>query len=1168
MQEKFMNRSTRGTLGALLCVLLVAAVATLAFGQGIVTGSISGTVEDQQQAVVASAKVTAVQEGTNLQFTATTNETGFFTLRGLPVGKYTITIEAPTFAKTSVSGVTVNSGITNSLGTQVVKPGTSETVTVEGSAPLVQTDAVQVSSTYQTKQTADLPIGNGFDQLALFTPGVASAGSAGFSNFNGAEIAANGQRARSNTFQIDGQSNNDNSIEGPSIFFGNQDAIQEVQVLTNYSAEYGRSMGSQINYVTKAGTNSFHGTASEIYEGNWAQSFDNAQKSPVLGFCGNPPTPGCTQPVMPRFVDNRFGGTIGGPIIKDKLWFFASTNQERQRLGQTDNSTGTLILPTGNGISQLQAAFPGNAAVAALASIGPTAVPIGVVSFTDLQTVPVSDGIVTAPVEFGVVHRRLASLFNDYEASGRVDWQISSKDRFFGRYIFQQTLNTNLSGTGTPAATAVGDFIDLPARDQQIGLDWARTWTDHFLNQVRFSYSRAGFGFEGGAFPNCTRANILAGCPTNLLFGDGVTAGFGVATNLPQGRLINVSQWQDNASYIHGRHTIKFGGEYDRQRSPNVFLPDVNGAFTFADFDSFLQNTAAALNIAAGPPQFNFREQDLAFYAQDDWRVRDNLTLTFGLRWEFETQAINLLNDLTVARESNPATAFWDTTLPLSLRTVPSVPNDMHQFGPVVGFAYTPHIWKGLFGEDKTVIRGGFRIAYDPEFYNVFLNVATSTPSVNLGQAVNGPGGTCVNCLTSSGNGGDIRAASLALIPFGVNPGTRSQSVVSSDYHNPYSQQWNLGIQRELGSKMVAEVRYVGNHSVGLFQDVNFNPALNALIANGFASVIPAGLTPCATPGTPGFAQGFVDCNRTRVFGRANTSFSIYHSLQSNLRISNWHGVTAGVSYTFSKTIDNASEVFSNISGGTTLAFPQNPFNGNQPERGISGIDYPHVFSLYMLYDLPFYKSQQGLKGRLLGGWEVNPIYRYTSGQPYTVVSTRFVGSGSTLCDSSRTFSSTFSACRPILSAPGAAIDTVGQCTNSALPDCGLVDFFTGNPINAAQVHWIVNDTTAAQFFGTPFAGAGRNLQRGDTINNVSLAVLKNVKLNERVSMQLRLVAYNVLNRQFRGVPDPLVDDGNFSETKGSFGNTFFNPSGGDSVNTLQSGIGVRLLEVGAKIIF
>jgi hypothetical protein len=485
-----------------------------------------------------------------------------------------------------------------------------------------------------------------------------------------------------------------------------------------------------------------------------------------------------------------------------------------------------------------------------------------------------------------------------------------------------------------------------------------------------------------------------------------------------------------------------------------------------------------------------------------------------------------------------------------------------------VGFAYTPHIWKGLFGEDKTVIRGGFRIAYDPEFYNIFLNVATSTPTVNLGQAVNGPGGTCLNCLTSSGNGGDVRTASLALIPFGVNPGTRSQSVVSPDYHNPYSQQWNFGIQRELSSKIVAEVRYVGNHTVGNFQDVNGNPALGALIANGFAGVIPAGLTPCTTPGTPGFAQGFVDCNRTRVLGRANTSFSIYHALQSQLRISNWHGVTAGLSYTFSKTIDNASEVFSNISGGTTLAFPQNPFNGNQPERGISGIDYPHVLSLYMLYDVPFYKNQQGFKGRVLGGWQINPTYRYSSGQPYTVVSTRFAGAGSTLCDSSRTFSSTFSACRPILSDPNAAIDMVGQCTNAAAPDCGLVDFFTGNPINAALVHWIVNDTTAAQFFGTPFAGAGRNLQRGDTINNVSLAVLKNLKLNERFSMQLRLVAYNVLNRQFRGVPDPLVDDGNFSEAKGSFGNTFFNSSGGDSTNVLQSGIGVRMLEVGVKIIF
>jgi len=359
-------------------LLLVFAV-NFAFGQGITTGSVNGTVEDQQHAVIAGATVTAVQAGTNVKYTGQSNSTGYFSITALPVGAYNVSIEAPKFSKLTVNNVQVNSGVTTSLGGRTLAVGTQEVVTVEDTAPLIQTDAANISGTFETKKLADLPIGNGFDSVALYTPGVAEAGSSGFSNFNGAEIAANGQRARSNNFQLDGQSNNDNSIGGPSIFFGNQDAIQEVQVLTNYDAAYGRNMGSVVNYVTKSGTNAFHGTAFEIYNGNWADSFGNEEKSPLLGFCTGSQTPDntaatgspCTTPVHPRYVDNRFGGTLGGPIWRNKLWFFGSGNFERQRIGAAPFSSGGNLTPDTTGLGQLQAAFPGNSAVAALAAIGP-----------------------------------------------------------------------------------------------------------------------------------------------------------------------------------------------------------------------------------------------------------------------------------------------------------------------------------------------------------------------------------------------------------------------------------------------------------------------------------------------------------------------------------------------------------------------------------------------------------------------------------------------------------------------------------------------------------------------------------------------------------------------------------------------------------------------------
>ena len=1155
---------------------------SLAFGQGITTGSITGTVQDPQQAVISGAKVIAVQIGTNSNFTATTNSAGIFVLRGLPVGSYDVSIEAPQFNKLRVGNVAVNAGVPTDLGLQALKVGdTAAEVTVEGGvAPLIQTDTLQIGQTFETRKTADLPIGNGFDIVALLTPGVAPSGDNAFTNNNGADFSANGQRGRANNFQIDGQTNNDTSIGGPLVFFGNQDAIAEVQVLTNYSAEYGRNAGSVVNYVTKSGTNSFHGTLFESYQGNWGDARSSNEKSPLLGFCpegvaegtvtpfaGAPD--GCKKSTISRLVDNRFGGTLGGPVIPNKLWFFMSSNIERIRTGSAPSSAAPFFTPTANGLSQLSAAFPGNAAVAVLKAIGPNAVKSGTISFNNIQSVKVN-GI---PIEFGQVTRNVAAPVNDWEGTGRVDYQLTDKDRIFGRYVIQDQLFSGIGvGNGALNATqalAEGSFVDVPGRTHQVGIDYTRTFTPAFVNQARISYSHARAFFEGGAVGNCLGTSFN-NCPASIQFTNSSKAftlqslTFGLATNMPQGRFVVNTQVQDNASWQFGRHLFKFGGEYGRQRQPNTFLPNTNGTYSYTDFQSFINDQPRAISVAIGSPKVNFIENQGAFYFQDDWRATDTLTLTLGARYEVRNQAINVLHDLTVARESNAATALWNTSVPLALRIVPEIPADTNNISPVVGFAWTPR--GGIFGQNRTVIRGGFRISYEPEFYNLFTNVSSSAPTVNSITGL-----TCKNCLPASGVGSDVQRTLSSVLPSGVNPGLRTQTIVAPNIHSPYTQQWSFGVQREIGSRMVGELRYVGNHSVGLFQNQSPNVDLGPFLApGGFPNLIPAGVTPCADPNAPGRSAGsqYIDCNHTKVLERGNTGFSIYHGLQSRLNIQNWHGVTAGVSYTFSKNIDNVSEIFSTLGGGNTVSFPQNPFNGNEPERATSGIDYPNIASIYLLYDVPGFRDQHGWMGRLLGGWQINPVWRYTSGQPYTVIQTRGAGPGAGICDPSGVFSTTFSACRPFLSNNAARIDTVGQCTASAAADCGLTNFFTGDPIAASAVHWIVNDTSAQKFFGSPFLGAGRNRQRGDTINNVNLAVIKGLKLSERFNMQLRAIAYNVMNRDYRGNPDPLIDDLNFSDGQGSFGNTFFNPTGANQTNAVFSGIGRRRIEIGAKLIF
>ncbi len=513
------------------------------------------------------------------------------------------------------------------------------------------------------------------------------------------------------------------------------------------------------------------------------------------------------------------------------------------------------------------------------------------------------------------------------------------------------------------------------------------------------------------------------------------------------------------------------------------------------------------LSLTDGPPKFSFKEYDIAAYAGDDWRLKNNLTVNLGLRWEYSSQAINLLHDITVANQTG-STPFWSTAAPTSVTTVPEIPNDYKYFGPTVGFAWKPHIF-GMTRE-KTVIRGGYRLTYDPAYYNIFLNVATSAPVVNAGTAA---GAACTApCLVGSGFlGSNVRAAHLSDIPRGVNPGTRNNTRVANNFHEPYTQEWTLGVQHELTSKMVLEVRYVGNHVVGNFQTVNANPALSGLVANGFSSFIPSGVAPCATAGAPGLSGGREDCNFRNVRNRENTGWSRYNGLQSEFRVRNWHGLSGAGSFTWSKTLDNSSEIFSTAAGGN-------------------------------------------------------------SGQLWTPIT--FPGLNSSCQNSFDNTYFGLSTCRPFLGSASAPVDTVGKCTNATLTNCGLVDFYnTGSPITAA--HWIYNDNTAAAFFKTPYGNGGRNPGvRGQAVSAVNFSMFKTTKISERLSLRLEAQVYNLFNHMFLGVPDPTIDNGNFANN-GSFANNFFNSSGGTNpngsggyTNTVLNGLGRRRLILGGKITF
>ncbi len=620
-----------------------------------------------------------------------------------------------------------------------------------------------------------------------------------------------------------------------------------------------------------------------------------------------------------------------------------------------------------------------------------------------------------------------------------------------------------------------------------------------------------------------------------------------------------------------------------------------------------LANTPVSVGAADGDFQYNFKEQDLAFYLQDDWRIKDNLTLNLGLRYEWFEQAINLLHDVSLARH-NSATPFWDPALGEAVTTVRLIPEDTNNFAPSIGLTWQPRFWEGLFGRDKTTIRGGFRVAYDPAYYNMFLNVANSAPFVNsITFSAAGTGFVPSLPLGTTYDGNEVRAAILPLIPTGagINPGFRAYTTVAPDFRNPYTQQWTFGIQREITSRVAAEVRYVGNHSVHLFRSNNGNPAgggpaiapipaggglpgfpglaARGAIGLGFdgtnpnrRDILPDAFTPCLDNGPngvldprsngilpalgddpPGRLNGHGNCSLRNVFERNNSGFSIYHGLQTELKIRSWHGVTANLAYTYSRVIDNTSEVFNDVTVGQ-LAFPANPFDLG-PERGQSAISFPHVVGLTLIYDLPFYKSQQGVLGRFLGGWSMNTTYRYTSGAPWTP--RQASKSGESLCDVSNTLSASTTSCRPMVSNINAPLNAVGQCTNGALADCGLVIAGTTTPTTFDAVHWIRVNNAAAIFFGDPFLGVSRNTERGQSINTVNLSFYKTTAITERVKVQFQAVAFNVLNHQFLGQPNTSLLSPSFTSLAQNFNGDF-------SSNITENGIARRRFQFGLKVIF
>jgi outer membrane receptor protein involved in Fe transport len=922
-------------------------------------GTLVGVVTDESGAAIPNASVKAISAQFGELHQAVTDAVGAYRMDALQPGTYSVTFAAPGFAELQVGSVVMNGSVTTTVNGTLKVGATNKTIVVEATAgQTIDTQSGQLGESLGTHEIENLPFTT-FNpaELALTLPGVQDT-EANNSFTNGVGFSVNGTRPRANNFLIDGQDDNDWSISGQAFQPDNVGAIQEFTVLTNsYSAEYGRGGGSVSNYIYKAGTNGFHGDAWEINQNSAVQAIPAQNK--FLGDTTNP-----------LFNENTFGFDIGGPALKDKLFFFgtAQWNPTAQR------ATGSqLTLPTAAGITQLQTLLPNPNVQLLIASLGGLTAPEnpdGTGKVTGLPNNapncialgPGPTGVDRGCVQSGLFERTgVKEEGTDTNWNVRMDYHTGPNDVLFGSFIRQ-------SGSLLP------DFFTnagaLPQFDSaQNGTTnvfrggWTHTFSSALVNEVRFSYTNIGFFFN---FPPSSLDGPLAGIPQITFGADTNYPTLGLATGTPQSRAHHVVQAQDAVTFTHGRHTIKggvdvtfltvtdgvpfnnrgtisyaAGGQYTLNGTSNTFT-------SLANFvDDFIGGSPASISKQFGNPIITPNATVYAPYIQDTWRVKENLTLTAGLRYEYWGTLGNTVQFPSI--QSGLTFGVAGATFPTSFGA--NQQPQTNNFGPRLGFAYTPHWGQRFFGHDATVIRGGYGIFYDGLFTNIVDNSAASSPNANGPTILGG---------SASSRGQGNAMATLAAFTSVPSPLAVIETM-SSNLKNPMTQQWNLDVQRQLPGKTIVTVAYVGTRGERLFVNQDFNPGTGVFDANGNA-----------------IRQ---NANFGEILVRTNGANSWYNAAQVEVERRFHTDLTLRASYTFSKFLDDGSEVFTTTTSGLS-SFSQ-VLTNQLSDWGPSTFDRRHRFVMSYVYALPHARSNW-IEKALTDRWQWSGIATIDSGSPDT----------------------------------------------------------------------------------------------------------------------------------------------------------------------------------------
>ena len=1131
-------------------------------------GSVNGTVTDTNGALVTGATVTLTNTETTLVRTTATGDSGVFRFEAVDLGNYTVTVTASGFGQVTKTNVIVVANQTSTVNTELAPGSQAMTVDVVSEVgALLQTESPVRGGNISGARITEMPSGSrnpvGF---ALTLPGVTT-------NRQGVGIdtfVINGARGRSNNFLIDGVENNDISVAGQGFQINNPDGVQEVSVQTsNYDAEFGRSGGGVINVITKGGTNEYHGTVTAFLDSSRDDAITStAARNPAV--VRQPVQPaGIVPRGYPLFtIDTIYSATLGGPLHlprfgeggpslirgENKTFFFVAYHYDRFR----SNSTVNLTTPTAAGRATLAALFaPGtnanvdfllNQTAQTVGTSNPFTLALGIAPGapgTSSTTCPAPAG--NRPcVEFATFVRPAPTVYDEREYQARVDHKISDDDQLSVRFLKESQFQP-LGG----AINFPGFDADYSAEFYNFLISETHIFSPSLTNEARISYNRIKY-----LFPIADPGGPGATTPTRTVTSINLP---GVASNLPQGRTANNYVIQDTITYLRGNHTWRFGGDYLRQISTQLAPNNQRGSLTYASstgytsFANFIDNfggSAGSANRDFGAPVYFPSLHRIAVFGQDRWKASPSLTLTLGLRYENFGTPFNTLR--------TPAWTGNFNLDPVS-RTGPfnqpnKVASDNNNFAPTFGVAWSPSYTDGflgsLFGENKTVVRMGYQIGYDTFFNNIASNAAASSP--NIVQATT-PSIVAAGAPRGLGN----FSAQFPTVAPPVSPLT-GQTLIHPNLVNPYYQRWSFGIQRDMPLSLIMDVSYVGSSGTRLYinEDANpafVNPALRGPIPAGYPNCTPganvtAGQATAQFPaGTLCPLSGRLDNLQGGRTVRTNGGHSSYHSGQLEVRRRFANNFMISGSYTFSKLLSNADEVFA-VGVGTAASVFALPavLGGDQFEKALSQNDRTHRGVFSYIYEFPFMKEQRGFVGRLLGGFQIAGVTSFESGTPYTVFNgfdSDGIGGGNE---------------RPSYNPAGQAGVRAVPVTNATGAITGYVNPDNNNaPIDPLTARYIVNPTYSPALANSiaRFGNAPRSSERSDGINNWNVNIQKNTRIGESTRIEARAEFFNIFNHpQFNGIGTSNAGTG--------IATRFLNP---DTVGTSGGG---RVIRYQLKFVF